>query len=285
MPTASASRLAFTLIELSIVLVIIGLLVGGVLSGRELIHTAQVRKQVSQLEQYNTAVNTFANKYNCYPGDCASAAAFGLGAAGDGNGSMNNWDPPNLGASGPASAELQNFWVHLGNSELIAARYSAGATPGTHSPKLVLPGRTAGGIWQSDAYVVTQSVAVGSSANKRNAHAWLLISHTNNSVFSPNSVYSHSDAFMLDSKIDEGLPMTGVVIAMNGYGANSCPNGQEYCVAQAYSTTGTAPFQAGAATSCIDDAGSTPNYNMKNDSCTNASDASCLCGLVIYTRP
>jgi prepilin-type N-terminal cleavage/methylation domain-containing protein len=47
----------FTLIELSIVLVIIGLIIGGVLVGQDLIHAAQTRAAVSQLERYNSAVN------------------------------------------------------------------------------------------------------------------------------------------------------------------------------------------------------------------------------------
>jgi prepilin-type N-terminal cleavage/methylation domain-containing protein len=58
----------FTLIELSIVLVVIGLLVGGVLVGQELIK--------AQIEKLNTAANTFRDKYNCIPGDCANATNF-----------------------------------------------------------------------------------------------------------------------------------------------------------------------------------------------------------------
>ena len=52
----------FTLIELSIVLVIIDLLVGGVLVGRDLIKSAEIHAQISQIEEYNTAVLTFKDK-------------------------------------------------------------------------------------------------------------------------------------------------------------------------------------------------------------------------------
>ena len=84
----------FTLIELSIVLVIIGLIVGGVLVGQDLIRAAAVRAQVSQIEKYNTAVNTFRDKYGALPGDIQDPAAssFGftprgqLAGEGDGNG-------------------------------------------------------------------------------------------------------------------------------------------------------------------------------------------------------
>lgn len=59
---------AFTLIELSIVLVIIGLLVGGVLVGRDLIKSAEIRSQISQLQQYQAAINTFKAKMAIYRG-------------------------------------------------------------------------------------------------------------------------------------------------------------------------------------------------------------------------
>src|SRR5271156_1365895 len=87
-------RRGFTLIELSIVLVIIGLIVGGVLVGRDLIASAQVRSQITQIEKYNTATNTFRAKYGYLPGDIPDPLAFNSGfqhrgsyaGEGDGNG-------------------------------------------------------------------------------------------------------------------------------------------------------------------------------------------------------
>lgn len=58
----------FTLIELSIVLVIIGLIVGGMLVGQDLINAAKVRAEFSQMEKLDAAVNTFRLKYNALPG-------------------------------------------------------------------------------------------------------------------------------------------------------------------------------------------------------------------------
>ena len=68
----------FTFVELSIVLAIIGLLVGGVLVGRDLIKAAEIRGHVQQIEKYNAAANTFRSKYGGLPGDLLSsrAAAF-----------------------------------------------------------------------------------------------------------------------------------------------------------------------------------------------------------------
>lgn len=59
----------FTLVEISIVLVIIGLIVGGILTGRDLIRASQLRGLISEVEQFQTAANTFRIKYNQLPGD------------------------------------------------------------------------------------------------------------------------------------------------------------------------------------------------------------------------
>src|SRR5262249_1408244 len=105
----------FTLIELSIVLVIIGLIVGGVLVGQDLIKAAQIRATVSQIEKYDAAVNTFRGKYNGLPGDLSNCASFFTGGT----------DCPNAGTQGNnifedhsgtyvlISGENVAFWHHL----------------------------------------------------------------------------------------------------------------------------------------------------------------------------
>jgi len=72
----TTKKSGFTLVELAIVLVIIGLIVGGVLVGQDLIKAATVRSAVSQLEKYDTAVNTFRGKYNGLPGDLVTPTNF-----------------------------------------------------------------------------------------------------------------------------------------------------------------------------------------------------------------
>src|ERR1700722_19638100 len=107
----------FTLIELSIVLVIIGLIVGGVLVGRDLIEAAAIRAQISQIEKYQTAVNTLRAKYEYLTGDmpdpAASACGFyprGLYAGeGDGNGVIE-------GVSAPAPNSNEGYIIFSGET-------------------------------------------------------------------------------------------------------------------------------------------------------------------------
>ena len=64
----------FTLVEMSIVLIIIGLLVGGILKGQELIRNAQSKSLISQIDAYRAANNAFVDKYGQYPGDLSRAS-------------------------------------------------------------------------------------------------------------------------------------------------------------------------------------------------------------------
>lgn len=125
----------FTLIEISIVLVIVGLLVGGVIVGRDMIDAARVRSQISQIEKYKTAVNTFRLKYGYLPGDIPNptAAAFGFAARGqyagqgDGNGiiegSASNDSDGNRGWT-QAAGETVLFWRDLSEANLIEGNFT-----------------------------------------------------------------------------------------------------------------------------------------------------------------
>jgi hypothetical protein len=118
------------------VLVIIGLLIGGILVGMDLIKTARLRAYISQLQNYNSAVNSFKLKYNCIPGDCSSASSYSLGSNGNGNGIITgvitepSWSVAdyNINLSDSNSSvylgccggtEANNVWLHLRGANMI----------------------------------------------------------------------------------------------------------------------------------------------------------------------
>ncbi len=116
----------FTLIELAIVLVIIGLLLGGVLKGQELIESARVRSIISQLDSLKAAYYAFQDKYQFapgdYPGHLAYANLSGIANAqvgGNGDGVVRDTSQAREGLLA---------WVHLTRANLIAGNYQAGSS-------------------------------------------------------------------------------------------------------------------------------------------------------------
>ena len=120
----------FTLIEIAIVLVIIGLLLGGVLKGQELITGARVRNLIQQQDGIKAAYFGFLDRYRALPGDFATATtAIAAGVQnGDGNGQIA---PIASGVNEPNAA-----WEHLTRSGFINGTYVYNATPSdTSTPK------------------------------------------------------------------------------------------------------------------------------------------------------
>jgi prepilin-type N-terminal cleavage/methylation domain-containing protein len=66
---AVKNRAGFTLVEIAIVMVIIGLLIGGVLKGQAMVQNAKVKRVVKQTDELRAAVMAFYDKYGVYPGD------------------------------------------------------------------------------------------------------------------------------------------------------------------------------------------------------------------------
>ncbi len=199
----------FTLVELSIVLVIIGLIVGGVLVGQDLIKAAQVRALVSQTQQYDAAINTFRSKYDGLPGDFTRAVAFNLGANvanGNGNGLIDNGATP-PGALAAFANEAQQFWHQLSAANLIGGNYTAtGAVLGTDFPENKLK---KGGI-----------VAFSRAGSSLNYYGISVDADG----FNYGEGLTPAEAFGIDSKLDDGAPATGIVRATNAAGTIIAPD-------------------------------------------------------------
>jgi len=123
----------FTLIEIAIVLVIIGLLLGGILKGQELITSARVRNLISQQDGVKAAFFGFQDRFRAFPGDYTAATVNIVGVAataacGNGNGNGN-------GRIETANAENVLAWEHLSKAGFITGTYTCAAAEGpTTSP-------------------------------------------------------------------------------------------------------------------------------------------------------
>lgn len=227
----------FTLIELSIVLVIIGLIVGGVLVGQDLIKAAQVRAQVTQIEQYNTAVNTFRNKYNALPGDMSQAAASGYGlpvspntnaTVGNNNGLVEAYISGAFASGFPYSQEGALLGSQLFNANLIGqtVRTTGADFIGGSDVLSNLTSMASAGTSFFPTSKLGKSYITAGSLNGVNY--WLIIpataatgGTTASFTVSANAALTPQDALNIDSKLDDGNPSTGLVMAMGSIGTGS----------------------------------------------------------------
>ncbi|MBF0419142.1 MAG: prepilin-type N-terminal cleavage/methylation domain-containing protein [Magnetococcales bacterium] len=122
----------FTLIEIAIVVVIIGLLLGGVLKGQEMIANAKVHSIIDASTSLKASIAMFMDRYRSYPGDYdrASTNIPGLtpGGADDGNGNRLIGEDPTVALTNPLVAtqrikEVILAWKHLSVAGIIAGSY------------------------------------------------------------------------------------------------------------------------------------------------------------------
>jgi prepilin-type N-terminal cleavage/methylation domain-containing protein len=216
----------FTLLELSIVLVIIGLVVGGVVVGQSLVEQARINRINRDFQQYHAAFQAFRLKYRAFPGDFKDAydywstqmscsddvadlspppPASGHGCNGDGNDIVD------------LAPEAFKAWQHLSLAGIIAGSYNgdyyyAGAGsayqiyPGLNAPAGGLEGSAYlpewDGLWFG---VPTQAGYILSVGRFR----------PGDNTFNRAGLFNANEAYAFDSKYDDGRARTGKIGGLN----------------------------------------------------------------------
>ncbi|MBP7711829.1 MAG: prepilin-type N-terminal cleavage/methylation domain-containing protein [Gammaproteobacteria bacterium] len=122
----------FTLVEIAIVLVIIGLLLGGILKGQELINSARVRNIADTNSGIQAAYFGFIDRYRAVPGDMTQAAAEAAIGQDMNSGGNNNGRLDAVGGSDLVEAAA--LWEHLWKAGFIQGSYDGTATALTDYP-------------------------------------------------------------------------------------------------------------------------------------------------------
>ncbi|OWY73147.1 hypothetical protein B7486_02010 [cyanobacterium TDX16] len=210
----------FTLIELSIVLIVVSVISGGILVGHELVLVAELRSQARDIEQYNAAANAFRLKYGCLPGDCADAISIGFGTfSGNGNGRFDGGPAYLLGVVD--GDESRNFWYHLSRAEMIEGSYPVGGVPAVNSPPLKMynvnprQSERRAGLWIASTVHPFDDGAARDSV-------WLLSAYP--TLSAATGTILPADAYRLDAKIDDGLPVAGNVRVLPACTSIDCDN-------------------------------------------------------------
>lgn len=178
----------FSLIEVAIAIVIIGLVASFTLKGKELIHTAKLNSIAEQVNSFKVAIQMFVDKYGAMPGDFATAnemIAQGL-ENGSGNGSIKT------------IGDAKRFWKHLVASGVLSIELING-----------YPISKLGGFYSV------------SSEIQGHEGTWLILSNgtSNNSSF--KGILSQENAYYIDKKNDTGDPSTGEIRTLNAQNMTS----------------------------------------------------------------
>jgi len=221
-------KTGFTLLELSVVLVIIGLIVGGVVAGNELIHNARLSNVLKEVGTFKIAFDSFHSQYNAVPGDMANATDYwGALDSGDGEGSDcftleatgtetcngngdGNINTPTGGTGVWIYGERFTFWQHLANAQLIGGKYT-GRTDSTTNNYVVTAGKNSpgsdveGGIWTP--YMLSNYP--DNAYHFAYTSPWRLQLTYRSSSTINRSPLSAEEAYWVDLKGDDGRPGTG----------------------------------------------------------------------------
>jgi prepilin-type N-terminal cleavage/methylation domain-containing protein len=184
----------FTLIEIAIVLVIIGLLLGGVLKGQELINSAKVKNLATDFKNIPVFIYGYQDKFRALPGDDGAASTHVTGAvAASTGGTLNNgviegaWDTVTL------TDETQKFWEHV-----RLAGLATGATTGD-----LLPANSVNGV-----------IGITNSGTNNPDPAAVATRIRGTYIICSASILGKY-AKQLDIQMDDGLPTTGSMRAYN----------------------------------------------------------------------
>ncbi len=189
----------FTLIELAIVLVIIGLLLGGVLKGQELINSAKTKQLANDFNSVAAAVYGYQDRYKALPGDDSGSAARWAGTPypaadiGNANGFLDNAGAACLFTDpkgSPVTDECYIFWTGLRQAGLVTGALTDGP-----------PGNNFGGVLgvQNALDALTTAGAAGTGFK---------------GIIACESNVPDKAAIALDTQLDDGKPDSGSIRAI-----------------------------------------------------------------------
>lgn len=222
------ARLAFSLVELSIVLVILGLLVGGVLSGQSLIRASELRAASAEIQTIRASMNTFRDKYFALPGDMNNATQFWTSLGGTGadavcqaisatsRATCNGNGDGNIDTSTTiAGDERYRAWQHLANAGLIEGSFTGVTGPSSAGHRIagVNMLRTR---MDSQAYHIliggpsttTPDTVGGTFAGATGISNELRRTDSSGSYI---ALFKPEELWNIDTKFDDGRPAFGIV--------------------------------------------------------------------------
>jgi prepilin-type N-terminal cleavage/methylation domain-containing protein len=198
----------YTLLELSIVVALIGLIIGAVIQGQAMIEISNLKTTAKQWEQTKTAIELFTDKYNALPGDYEAASGFIDPTCTDGDGDAI------IEINNGSDNEMGNTWNHLELSGIMQNTNEDG-----------LPGRMKAKVDDGEFWMVTDVSHNGINPKEEDGimdNGWHYINLRKTSdmnvataLDSPNhrlQIVSSDQAHIIDMKYDDEDRSTGNII-------------------------------------------------------------------------
>lgn len=235
----------FSLVELAVVLVILGLVAGAITVGANLIRNAELRNTVAELDGFDKGYTYFREKYKSVPGDMVDATdAWGVRAGtgndttcrdtkGSYNGTCNGNGDNKVDETNSNSTIFERFlfWQHLSLAGFIDGRYTGAS--GTASAFDRIPGVNTPLLSIGAQYHITPVYLGTFSGNGQyfdsifNANTLLMGDY----ALKPEELWS------VDTKIDDGLPVSGKVRSLKASASWSPNCTTSDATSAAYNTT------------------------------------------------
>jgi len=222
--TALKPQAGFTLVELAIVMIIIGLLIGGVLKGQQLITNAQITATVAQIKAIDAATTSFKDQFATVPGDMANPTARipncpAVGACGNVGNADGRVGAASISFAAVPAGEQIGYWAQLSADGLLT-----GITPNTAAMTITGWGQyapaskiTGGGFdvgWNAGGAASLNAIEDNTAVT--NAGEYLALHGTAGAIVgaaAADSFLTANQADRIDTKIDDGSPNTGTVVA------------------------------------------------------------------------
>lgn len=212
-----ANNNGFTLIELSIVILIIGALMGIVISADNAINSAKLRLVIKEVDNINKAIDNFRIKYGGLPGEISNATTIFGTVDKDGYNVSNGTDREFIAYNQENLSAIQQLalaglitGVYTGAPIDSISQIKAGVNVinSSYKPNIVAYWIYGGNLWNN--YPIGNSIVMSGTIDSRSASA------------TDDCQIKVADAYQIDSKIDDGLPYTGKVVSYN-------PNNLDVC--------------------------------------------------------